>query len=253
MPATKRGKGGEREMGAGREEKAKGEKNERGETKGGERDALSQNPGSERGTTPGSALSIGVGVSSTSLFARRRRLLSLSLLLHYPRLLSSHVLTYPPLPRPPRPLLPLPARACILLSRPHENPPSPSRSAILSTLYFLSVLTVRWIHACLLRLPYARSYNVVLRLYTAAFYSSSSPSLSSVAVHRLFPSSSSQKPSIPLHLPGLPPPPPSAPSASPRLFSIRRGNRCCSGPELVQNRWARATSGKGVVGYPLRG
>lgn len=182
MPATKRGKGGEREMGAGREEKAKGEENERGETKGGERDALSQNPGSERGTTPGSALSIGVGVSSTSLFARRRRLLSLSLLLHYPRLLSSHVLTYPPLPRPPRPLLPLPARACILLPRPHENPPSPSRSAILSTLYFLSVLTVRWIHACLLRLPYARSYNVVLRLYTAAFYSSSSPSLSPLSL-----------------------------------------------------------------------
>lgn len=93
-------------MGAGREEKAKGEENERGETKGGERDALSQNPGSERGTTPGSALSIGVGVSSTSLFARRRRLLSLSLLLHYPRLLSSHVLTYPLLPRPPRPFFP---------------------------------------------------------------------------------------------------------------------------------------------------
>lgn len=39
----------------------------------------------------------------------------------------------------------------------------------------------------------------------------------------------------------------------PRLFSIRRGNRCCSGPELVQNRWARATSAsRRGVGYPCR-
>lgn len=73
-------------------------------------------------------------------------------------------------------------RALASFSLAHENPPSPSRSAILSTLYFLSVLTVRWIHACLLRLPYARSYNVVLRLYTAAFYSSSSPSLSPLSL-----------------------------------------------------------------------
>lgn len=50
------------------------------ERKGNVSDALSRNPGSERGTTPGSALSIGVGVSSTSLFARRRRFLSLFLL-----------------------------------------------------------------------------------------------------------------------------------------------------------------------------
>ena len=43
------------------------------------------------------------------------------------------------------------------------------------------------------------------------------------------------------------------PSTYPRLFAIRRGNRCCSGPELVQNRWARATSAsRRGVGYPCR-
>lgn len=122
MPATKRGKRGrererseQRRKSKRREQKAGEEKdllssswNERGgrrveRKRKGEHDALSQNPGSGRGTTPGSVLSIGVGVSSTSLFARRRRLLSLFLLrlaalLHYPRLLSSHVLTYPRYP-----------------------------------------------------------------------------------------------------------------------------------------------------------
>lgn len=173
-----------------------------------------------------------------------------------PPLSSSSFLARSHLPAPPSPSSSPSSPPCARL-HPSPSPPrkSPVSFPLRYSLHF--VLSLRSHRSMDTRLPSSSPLRafvyVVLRLYTAAFYSSSSPSLSSVAVHRLFPSSSSQKPSIPLHLPGLPPPPPSAPSASPRLFSIRRGNRCCSGPELVQNRWARATSGKGVVGYPLRG
>lgn len=133
-------------------------------------DALSQNPGSERGTTPGSALSIGVGVSSTSLFARRRRFLSLFLLLatlfHSPCLASSYVLTSTPfiLLRHPRTtllfvsvyprfffslaLITLPITVSLSVA---QNHPSIRRASTIS-IYFFSIfsisLHIRRSHLC---------------------------------------------------------------------------------------------------------
>lgn len=118
----------------------------------------------------------------------------------------------------------LPAAAAVSFLSPPLSAvffPSPS-PAILSTLY---LLTVRWILLSLPRPPHASSYNVVLRL--------------------LFIPPPPRPSTLPIHLPGPPPPPLPLP-----LFPIRRGNRCCSGPELVQNRWPRATSGKGLAGLP---
>ena len=246
-------------------------------------DALSQNPGSERGTTPGSALSIGVGVSSTSLFARRRRFLSLSLLpsTRHPLPLSpssflarSHLysafilLRHPPfrlcLPSP-RVSLPL----CLSLTHTHlRNASQRSRLFPSCRVTLLFVELPRYLYMFLLYLLYFAATSddriLVPRQITPPPARSDYPPFSH---HLRFTSS----PYLSLSLLSSPPwslhsslrwflvalsvcalSPILSPSR-PRLFSIRRGNRCCSGPELVQNRWARATSAsRRGVGYPCR-
>lgn len=164
-------------------------------------------------------------------------------LLHYPRLLSSHVLTYPA-PSPPPPSLFFSLLASFSLAK------IPFPPTVLSTLYSLSPLDMSmyiYIH-----LAYTRSSSACTQPPSIhpPFVLLSPLSLSTgYSPLRLEPPSRHQFPAPPPPL--LSPPP--APLPPPRLFSIRRGNRCCSGPELVQNRWARATSGKGVAGNPLRG
>lgn len=99
-------------------------------------------------------------------------------LLHYPRLLSSHVLTYPA----PSPLPPSLFFSCL---HPSPSRKSPSR-LLFSPLYTLSL---RWICVCIyisISLTRVRPPLVHSRLL---FIPLRSP-LSSVAIHRLFPSSS---------------------------------------------------------------